>query len=694
MARSITVGTIEDIILQGMLHGHILRSPVAAGTLVRINTPKLTSAYTLITAQDIPGSLFLNNLSPPIPVLAASQIHYIGEPVGLLVGPDRNKLEELASETEVIVEETEAYFDTAIFGSDRILAKKTVQNKNIDAIFKKDTFALEAVYNTVFQEHWYPECHGAVASYSYDKMLIRTATQWPFHVRQAVASVLGVSENDILVETTELGIHLDGKIWYPSHISCLAALATYICKKPVKILLNRLEDMQYSPKRPASQFVIRTATGKDGELLAIEGRPIVNMGAFGPFAGEFINRLSLGMLGSYRCPQIRIEGYAISSNLPPAGPFAGFGFSQANFVIESHIWSITDTLQLNPLEWRKKNALCKGDNLLTGIPIRDSVPSEALLDTVADMSDFNRKWSAYELLSRYHRSLDKVPLDTPLRGIGISLGYQGNGLLFEGSDKGTFGIEVTLEKDGSLLIKSSALGSNDETKSIWIAIAGEILGIETSQITFAPLSTDQVPDSGPSCLSRNITIITKLIQRACETIRKQRFREPLPITVRRFFRPTKAMKDGQPFGMLSWGAAVVEVEIEPITLTPIVRGVWLTIDGGKILSEAIASKAIKLSAIHALQWASGSPLYYVNGKITPDALESYSIQLQNNPPPISVDFNWNENRDPKGIGELPFTLIPGAFAQAVSQAIGSPIRSLPITSYTIEEALLKREKQP
>jgi CO/xanthine dehydrogenase Mo-binding subunit len=59
-----------------------------------------------------------------------------------------------------------------------------------------------------------------------------------------------------------------------------------------------------------------------------------------------------------------------------------------------------------------------------------------------------------------------------------------------------------------------------------------------------------------------------------------------------------------------------------------------------------------------------------------------------------VDFNWNENRDPKGIGELPFTLIPGAFAQAVSQAIGSPIRSLPITPYTIEEALLKREKQP
>ncbi|AEJ19594.1 xanthine dehydrogenase family protein molybdopterin-binding subunit [Gracilinema caldarium] len=686
------VGTIEELILQGMLYGYILRSPVASGTLIRINTPKLSSSYTLITARDIPGIPYLTFNATRLPIFASSTITYIGEPVALLVGPDRNKLEDILRSTEIIAEEEVPQFDCSIFTSDRIIAKKSIPNKDIDTFFKRKSLITEGTYSTAIQEHWYPECHGALASYSYDKMIIRTATQWPYHVRQAVATMLGVSENDIIVEPTVLGTHLDGKLWYPSLIACFAGLATYICKKPVKVLLSRIEDFQYSPKRPASKIVLRTATGKEGELIALESRPIVNMGSNGPFAEEFIGRLSLGTMGAYRCPHYKLEAYAVHSNLPPAGPLAGFGFSQANFAIESHIWSITDRLQINPLEWRKKNALCKGDTLIAGIPIRDAVPSEVLLDSVAAMSDFNRKWSSYELLSRYHRSLHKFPIEKSLRGIGVSLGYQGNGLLFEGADKGNFGIEVTLEKSGSLVIKTSAIISSEETQSIWAAIAEDILGIPASTIEFAPIRTDQVPDSGPSCLSRNTTIITKLVQRACEAIRKQRFRDPLPITVKRQFRPTKAMKDGLPFTMLSWGSAVVEVEIEPITLRPQTRGIWLIVDGGKILSEQRARRSIQLASLQALQWACGDNLSYENGLIPPEVMELHSIQLQYNPPPVSVEFLWNDSEHPKGIGELPFTLIPGAFAQAVSQAIGKSMRTLPIRSLDIEQALQSREE--
>ncbi|WP_304222547.1 xanthine dehydrogenase family protein molybdopterin-binding subunit [Gracilinema caldarium] len=691
MAQSRAAGILEDILLQGMLYGTILRSPVAAGSLVKINTPKLTSSYTLITARDIPGNNRLEGLSDPVPILAASEVRYIGEPVALLIGPDRNKLEDLAASSEIVVEETNGRFECETFDSDRILAKKNIQNKEIDGLFKRNKNILEGTYRTGIQEHWYPECHGAVASYSYDKMLIRTATQWPFQVRKSVASVLAVSVEDILVEPLELGIHLDGKIWYPSLLACLAGLATYICKKPVKMMLNRLEDFQFSPKRPASHFFLRSLTNDEGTLLALESRPIVNMGAAGPFAEEFITRLSLGSAGAYRCTHTRVEGYAVSSNIPPAGPFAGFGFSQASFAIENHIWTLTDQLHENPLAWRKRNALCKGDSLITGTLIRDTVPSEALLDTVAAMSDFHRKWASYEMISRYHRSLARFPTDKVLRGIGVSLGYQGNGLLFEGADTGTYGIEATLEKDGSLLIKSSAIVSSPETWSIWATIASDILGIETSQISFAPVRTDMVPDFGPSSLSRNTTIMTKLIQRACEAIRRQRFRDPLPITVKRQFRPTKAMKDGLPFSMLSWGAAVVEVEIEPITLQPITRGIWLIIDGGKILSEDAARRSLNTSSIHALQWVSGNRLQYVDGKIPSKTMEYYSIMMQNTPPPVYLEFLWNNNEQPKGIGELPYTLIPGSFAQAVAQAIGKPIRNMPVLPQDIEQALVCTE---
>jgi CO/xanthine dehydrogenase Mo-binding subunit len=145
--------------------------------------------------------------------------------------------------------------------------------------------------------------------------------------------------------------------------------------------------------------------------------------------------------------------------------------------------------------------------------------------------------------------------------------------------------------------------------------------------------------------------------------------------------------------MLSWGAAVVEVEIEPITLKARARGIWLMVDGGKILSEQRARISINLSCIHALQWATGSGLSYTEGIISPESMDYYSIQLQDNPPPVYLEFLWNDNEQPKGIGELPFTLIPGAFAQAVSQAIGKPIRKLPILPSDIERELRSREEQ-
>jgi CO/xanthine dehydrogenase Mo-binding subunit len=502
-----------------------------------------------------------------------------------------------------------------------------------------------------------------------------------------------VRQEDVVILPCEIGVHLDGKLWYPSLVAAHAALATFVCKKPVKILLTREEDVRFSPKRPAVTIRHRAAIGADGALLALESRSVVEVGAAAPFVEEILDRLCLGSLGAYRCPNVRVEGFAVRTNTPPAGPFAGLGLSQSFFAIERHASHIAEVLGVDPAQWREANALGRNDRLASGAALKETVPSSDLIDAVVAMSDYRRKWAAYELMKRARGASGEGRKDSPLRGIGIAFAYQGNGFLSNGNDSGNYAVELTLEKDGALEIRSSAVSGSRETAALWRRTAAEILSLEDDMVRLAPNRTDISPDSGPSTLSRNVTIVTKLIDRCCHAIRKQRFRDPLPITVRRSYRSPKSdgwdgvRMEGSPFSLFSWAAAVVETEIDPIDYEPRVRGVWLSVDGGRILSERKARSSLEIATLHALGWATRESIMLQDGALAVDNALDYSIAVPAEAPPITVDFTWTDTTASKGIGELPFACVPAAFAQAVSQATGTSFDELPIRAEAVRNSL-------
>jgi CO/xanthine dehydrogenase Mo-binding subunit len=168
--------------------------------------------------------------------------------------------------------------------------------------------------------------------------------------------------------------------------------------------------------------------------------------------------------------------------------------------------------------------------------------------------------------------------------------------------------------------------------------------------------------------------------------------------VRRSYRPSKAQGwagrvfDPQAFSLLSWGAAVVEVEINPFDYTPKIRGAWLGVDAGKVLSEAQARRSLKFSTIQALGWASREQLSYVEGQIPLRHIYDYDIPSPPDIPPVRIDFIWNDTASPKGIGELPFSCVPAAYVQAVSQAMDHPFEKIPLSAREVWEAL-KLKKQ-
>jgi CO/xanthine dehydrogenase Mo-binding subunit len=697
-----------------MLYGVTIRSPVARGRLEGIELPKMPNSYTLISAKDIPGKNQLDDF--PVPVLASEALSYIGEPVALLVGPHEAKLEDLAAKIRVKVREDPPVLSYTTFGSGDLIAGRNIGLGKEGFVFTEDIPQVRGTYISGSQEHWYPEPHGAVAVFSNPPkdaaepaekagpeswdgrdLKVYTATQWPFHVKRSLVGMLKIDRKYISVVPTQIGVPLDGKIWYPSLVACHAALGAFITRKPVKLILTREEDFRFSPKRNPAEFSIRSAIGKEGEILGTEIRALTNLGAQGIFANEILDRLCFAGLGLYRQGSVKIEGLALKSNIPPQGPLGGCGLAQGFFASERHASRIADSLGEDPAEWRKRNvAIDKDDRngkFAIGIPLKESAPVAELIDSAAAMSDYYRKWASYELLRSRRRDCKWVTRDEPLRGIGIAVAFQGSGFLYTGSDKGVYGVELTLDKDSSLEIKTSIVSSGADYIKIWRNMAAEILGINPNQIRFEIESAGEVPDSGPASLSRNVTELTRLVERCCQTIRKQRFRDPLPITVRRTGRHDKIPAWGGQtsvapgaFSHPGWGAAVTEIEIDPVSFQPRIRGVWLAVDGGKILSQPRARRSLKTAVMQALGWTCREQIRYEDGKIPADLFARYDIPSPGEFPPIHVDIIWNDTAAPRGIGELPFCCVPASYVQAVSQAMDHPFEKIPLLAGDVWEA--------
>jgi len=702
-----TLPFLEDIYPPDLLYAVTIRSPVAKGKLKNIFLLAIPDNYTLITAKDIPGENRLENTK--IPILADESLNYIGEPVAILLGPDKTKLEEFASRCEVVADEENAIFSYG--DANEPLLKREIIKGNALETFNDTGKIVTGSYKTGIQEHWYAEPIGAITWINGNQeekgqksgkqdITVRTATQWPHHVKMAVTRALGVDASSVFVEPTSLNIHMDGKIWYPSLIACHAALGTFITKKPVRLILSREEDFLYTPKRCGANINILSAIDDKGNINAINIDISVNLGAYEVNGNEILDKICLGTVGLYNFDNLNLTAKAYCANIPPQGPFTGFGLAQGLFAVERHVSLVADMVNQDPAEWREKHIDIQ--ILSHSSKNKSGVSGEKLIKATAKMSDYNHKWASYELLRKMRKGKKTEKGEKP-RGIGIAFGFQGNGFLYQGDDNGSYGVEVTLTKDCRLEIKSNITSSEDYSR-IWARIAMETMSIEHNMVSI--ISTN-APDCGPSCESRNITVVTKLVEKCCLAIRKQRFHDPLPITVRRSIKPLNGtllgghfapypgkILDINSFSKLGFACAVVEVSIDLVECVPVVRGVWLGVDGGKIISLNRAKRGLMRGATQALGWAFTENIEYVKGVIPRDQYDNFTIFSPVEIPPIHIDFISDDSNEPKGISDLPFTCIPAAFLQAVSQAMDYGFKTIPLKRNDLLEILRARNPDP
>jgi CO/xanthine dehydrogenase Mo-binding subunit len=661
-----------------MLHVATIRSPIARGSVRSIEFPRLPTGYRAILPADIPGVNGIVSFGAEIPVLAQERISYAGEPVALLAGGDPILVDELATQAKVLCEEEEARFSWKSFSSEQVVAKRVAVVGDPELAFSIAERILEEAYESEALEHYYSEPQGAAAAYDYDKIAVWCATQWPYHVRDSVALVLGCENEEVSVRPTRLGVHLDGKLWYPSLLSCQAALAAVVCGRPAKILLTREEDFLFTPKRARSSVSVRAALGRSGDLAGLDVRIALNVGAYGPLAEEILSQAVLAATGAYACPNLRIEGYAVTTNTQPLGAFGGLGASHSFFAIEAHANRIAALVGEDPMDWKSRNVLRKGSVLLTGEPIKEEVPYAAIADRLCAMSDYRRKYACYELVRKRRSGRG----DGPLRGIGFAFAYQGAGPFLSGESSNFYTVEAALDKDLKVRIKTSAAVCGRGVVDIWRARASAILGLPLDSVFVLPPNTDDVPNSGPCTLSRSVTVVYRLVERACEAIQKRRFREPLPLSARSVYRVPKPIRwgdgvvRGSPFETAAWAGAAVEVELDPWSLEPIPTGAWICVDGGVVAAPERAAASLRAGAADALGACVRER--FDPGSRDPGDYFRYGLLPLHEVPPLRVEFlPPARGARVKGIGELPFATLPAAFLSALTQASGTAFTSLP-----------------
>ncbi|WP_422481407.1 xanthine dehydrogenase family protein molybdopterin-binding subunit [Pleomorphochaeta sp. DL1XJH-081] len=686
---------LSDIHFEGMLHARMVRSGIPRGTIKNISLPQLPEGYHFITYKDIPegGKNELVMIKSDYRCFAEQDVRYVGETIGLLVGPDRTVLADLLEAVEITYDEGEAAVTIeeglackggAFVGDNNLFCDFTIHKGEIDLVWEQADRVVEDEIVTGWQEHVHLETNAALAMPDGDKFVIYASAQCPFYVRKSIAGLLGRPYEDVIVRQTTTGGAFGGKEHFPDVLAGPLLVAANIVKRPIQLIFDRHEDGAYSVKRHPSRTRFKTALDKDGNILGMDIDVVYNAGGYESCSYVVLQRGVFHATGVYNIPVSRVRGRAVATNTFPSDAFRGFGAPQTLFAIETHMCHLAREMGLDPLVLKERYFLKKGDPTVTNGHIFEQVVLPEMLDQVKKASDYDRKASSFKRGS----------------GKGIGLAFYNHGGAFTGNgEQMIIKAKARLHKraDGmvEILIGSTEMGQGLQTA--FTKIVADTLEIDPSKVLYPNPDTSQVADSGPTVASRSTMIVGKILERAAQKMKEHWSEQEDFFTEDEYQHPeghpwNQNTFQGDAYIAYGWGICAVEVEVDPLTREVVTKGIWSSHDIGVPIDELVVQGQINGGIIQSLGYAAMEKLdFHPKKGFKQIGLSDYII-------PTSMDFpgqSWAlvENPYPygpsgaKGMGELVFNGASAAFVDAVSRAIDLDIDSIPIPPETITELM-------
>jgi CO/xanthine dehydrogenase Mo-binding subunit len=696
----------DDIVVPGAWYGATIRSTEPHARLLGIDLDDRFDwkRVVVVTADDVPGDNVVNLIDEDQPILVpvGGEIRHQAEACVLIAGPDRATVREARRHVTLRTERLPAVFDP--LESEREFAHYTVESGDAASAMKDAALVIEGTYRVGHQEQLYIENQAMIATPREDGgVTVHGSLQCPYYIHKAMKRALNMGNELAVVVQAETGGGFGGKEEYPSIIALHASLLALKCRKPVRMIYDRHEDISATTKRHPAVVRYRSGVSDTGELLAQEIEVVMDGGAYCTLTPVVLSRGVLHAGGPYRCANVRITGRAMATNTPPNGAFRGFGAPQTEFAAEMQINRIAEALDASPLDLRRRWVYREGDITPTGQVLRESVGGIEVLEAAADASAFDRTHAQTRAM-REGRT-DGARIAT---GIGLALAWHGAGFTGSGEVKlaSVAGLELT--DDGRIRILTASTEMGQGTKTIFPQLVADALGVEIGEVDVAPQDTSLVPDSGPTVASRTAMVVGGLLIRAAERLRVRveeetgrpfvdAYREAGPMRIDEQFipYPGEPFDDttyrGDAYPAFGWASAVVRVDVDLDTGEVAVRDCVAADDIGRVIHPVLAEGQVEGGTLQAIGYATIEEMKLVDGRYLNDRLATYLIPTALDAPRIrSILVEKPYSGVPhgaKGIGELPMDGPAPALVNALRHALGVRLARIPATPERILAAL-------
>ncbi|GAB6181311.1 selenium-dependent xanthine dehydrogenase [Desulfotomaculum defluvii] len=505
-----TLGTaeyVDDMQVEGMLHGAALRSKYARALVKSIDISK-AQAYpgveTVLVAKDVPGERLEGHIVHDWPTLVAEgeETRYVGDALAIVAAKNRKIAKEALDLIEVeyevlkpLLSPQEALAEGAPTlhpnFQGNILRKTVVKRGNVEEAIAKAKHVVTQKYTTPFTEHAFLEPESALAVPNEDGTLtVYVGSQNVYDDLAGIIQILDVPEKQVRVISKTVGGGFGGK--EDLSVQHHAALLAWHTKKPVKMTWDRQESIRVHPKRHPAYMEYTVACDENGIITATKAVIITDTGAYASLGGPVTERACTHAAGPYQIPNVDLTGIAVYTNNPPCGAFRGFGVPQSCFAMESTLNLLAEKVGISPWEIRYRNAIEPGGVLPNG-QIADA--GTALKETLLAVKD------AFE--------------SSPNAGIACALKNSGIGVGL--SDVGRMRLLV---KGGKVMILTGAACIGQGMTTVLTQIVAETTGLNYKQLETGSPDTYTTPDGGTTTASRQTLFTGEAARRAALQLKK------------------------------------------------------------------------------------------------------------------------------------------------------------------------------
>ena len=512
----------DDIVFPHMVYGAMVRSSVAHGDILSIDTAeavKMEGVLRVITHADIPG---IAGKEKERPVLAKERVRFIGEGVAIVVATSQQVAREAAAKVRVSYEELPGVFGPvealeegapAIHGESNLEKVISLRHGDIEKGWEQADVILDEEVSTHRVQHVAIEPESAVADWQEDHIEVYCPSKSPFNVRRVVSETLGIQVNQVRLISSIIGGSFGGKDYDMSLLGSRVALVSRLTGRPAKMTYNREESITEGTKRHPYKMRYKIGAREDGTLTALKVDVLSDAGAYLSKSAMVGWRSCVESSGPYLIPNVHSDVSIIYTNQIYSDALRGFGSPQVDYGIEVVMDKLARTLGMDPLALRRKNALKEGDEHATG-QILTGVSIRRCLDVLEESAEYQETRERIEKFNREQKGSLR-------RGFGISALHRGEALGAGGEGIDTAGVNVHVEKDGSILIYCGLSEVGQGCQSMMVRIVSEMLGVSSDRCRVSRLDTDYVPDSGPTVASRGTVLAGNATVMAVEVIKEK-----------------------------------------------------------------------------------------------------------------------------------------------------------------------------